>query len=95
MPITPKVKMIVGLVVLIAGAIIFAKTKQSLTFLIALAGYVIWRWGQNEQARLDKAREAEEDRTAKSGAAKSNAAKAGTGRQELVKSGSKKPSSKK
>ncbi len=93
--------MVAGLLILIAGAAIFAYTKLSLTFLIALAGYVIWRWGQNEQARLDKAREAEEDSRAKakktqnrSGPAKSAAAKAGTARKELPKSGTKKPSSK-
>ena len=104
MSITPKVKMVAGLLILIAGALIFAYTKLSLTFLIALAGYVIWRWGQNEQARLDKAREAAEDdrgkgktqaRPRQSSEGRETQTKTGAARKETPKSGAKKPVSKK
>jgi chromate transport protein ChrA len=49
-------KMIVGLVMLAVGSIVAMTTKLSGTFIIAVAGYVVWRWGQNEMDRQDKER---------------------------------------
>jgi chromate transport protein ChrA len=52
--------MIAGLVMLAVGAIVAMTTKYSVTFLIAVAGYVVWRWGQNELDRQDKERASKE-----------------------------------
>lgn len=81
--------MITGVVLLLGGAVVFAVTKLQITFLIPLGGYVIWRWGQNEQGRLEKARDDEELQRARAKPQKSQAT-AGAARKESGKGGAKK-----
>ena len=62
---TPKTKMIIGAVLLLGGSVIYAITKQAILFLVPLGGYVMFRWGQNEQSRLEKEKDREEEEDAR------------------------------